>query len=93
MGEEYQEFEDEEIKQILREALKVKIEEKRKLPRKNQLNLALSNTIMEFLNCYKLMGYDMDGNPISMTIYNDEMQKSALDNLFMVEIGKFMAKR
>jgi len=93
MGEEYQEFEDEQIKQILREALKVKIEEKRKLPRKNQLNLALSNTIMEFLNCYKLMGYDMDGNPISMTIYNDEMQKSALDNLFMVEIGKFMAKR
>lgn len=90
---ELQDFNDEEITQILKEALKVKIEEKRSIPRKNQLNAALSNTMMEFLNCYKLIGYDVDGNPVSMIGYRDKMQKSALDHLFMEEIGLFIGGR
>jgi len=90
---ELTEFNDAEITQILKEALKVKIEEKRNLPRKNQLNLALSNTIMEFLDCYKLIGYDVDGNPVVMTVFNDKMQQSALNNLFMEQIGLFMKSK
>ena len=93
MDEDPIEFKDEEITTILREALKVKLEEKRKLPNKVQLNRALVSTITEFMSCFKLIGFDLDGNPINMTVYNEKIQKAALDNSFMVEIGKFMSTK
>jgi hypothetical protein len=90
MSEEFEQFTDEEITNILREALKVKINEKRKLPNKIQLNKALIATIGEFLSCFKLIGYDLDGNPINITAYKEKIEKSALDNAFMEEVSKFM---
>ena len=93
MDEEFEEFKDEEIEAILRDALKMRLEEKRKVPRKNQLNQALVNTLGEFLTCWKILGYDYDGNPVNMTIYKENIQKSALDQAFMNEIGRFMSQR
>lgn len=91
--EPIQDFSDVEITKILKEALKVKLEEKKKIPTRVQLNRALVSTLGEFLGCYKLMGYDLDGNPISMTVFNNKLQKSALENRFMQEIGVFMSTR
>ena len=88
-----QEFSDEDIKNILKEALAFQIKEKRKVPRKNELSKALIDTLGEFLTCYKIIGYDYDGNPVNMTIFKERLEKSALDNAFMEEIGKFMAGR
>jgi len=93
MDDEFEEFKDEEIEAILREALKSKLEDKRKVPRRNQLNQALVNTLGEFLTCWKIMGYDYDGNPVNMTIYKEKVQKSALDNQFMEEVSKFMGSK
>tara|TARA_B110000495_G_C22784434_1_gene458671 strand:+ start:496 stop:783 length:288 start_codon:yes stop_codon:yes gene_type:complete len=93
MDEEFGEFKDEEIEAILREALKSKLEDKRKVPRRNQLNQALITTLGEFLTCWKVMGYDYDGNPVNMTIYKEKVQKSALDNQFMEEVSKFMGSK
>ena len=90
---DFQEFSDDEIKNILREALTIQIKEKRKIPKKNELNNALIGTIGEFLSCFKLIGYDLDGNPINMTVYKEKMEKSALDNAFMEEVGRFMSQR
>lgn len=90
---DFKEFSDEDIKNILKEALSLQIKEKRKVPKKNQLNNALIGTIGEFLSCFKLIGYDLEGNPINMTVYKEKMEKSALDNAFMEEIGKFMSQR
>lgn len=86
-------FSDAEITKILKDALKVKLEEKKKIPNRVQLNRALVSTLGEFLGCYKLMGYDLDGNPIKMTVYNNKLEKSALENAFMEEIGIFMSTR
>ena len=91
--EEIQGFNDEEIKTILREALKVKIDERRQLPRRNQLNVALSNTLCEFMSCYRLIGFDLDGNPLSLMLYNTKMEKSALDDQFVGEINKFISSK
>jgi hypothetical protein len=91
--EEIQGFNDEEIKTILREALKVKIDERKQLPRRNQLNVALSNTLCEFMACYRLIGFDLDGNPLNLMIYNTKMEKSALDNLFVDEVNKFISNK
>jgi hypothetical protein len=90
---DFREFSDDEIKNILKEALSFQIKEKRKVPRKNELNKALINTLGEFLTCFKIIGYDYDGNPVNMTIYREKLEKSALDNAFMEEIGKFMSSR
>lgn len=84
------EFSDAEITKILKEALKIKLENKKKTPTRVVLNRALVSTISEFLGCFKLIGYDLDGNPLSLTIYNNKLQKSALDNAFVEEIQVFM---
>ena len=89
----FQEFSDEEIKNILKEALTLQIKEKRKVPKKNELNNALIGTIGEFLSCFKLIGYDLEGNPINMTVYKEKMEKSALDNAFMEELGRIISNR
>jgi hypothetical protein len=90
---DFKEFTDDEIKNILKEALSLQLKDKRKVPKKNQLNNALIGTIGEFLTCFKLIGYDLEGNPINMTVYKEKIEKSALDNAFMEEIGRFMNGR
>lgn len=87
------EFSDDELTTILREALTLKLKERRTPIRKNELNKAIVNTMGEFLTCFRLMGYDYDGNPLNITYYNEKLEKSALDNMFMEEIGKFVSKR
>jgi hypothetical protein len=88
-----EEFTDEEITNILREALTTRLKEKRKVPSKVQINKAMISTLGEFLTCFKLLGYDLDGNPINMTIYKEKMEKAALDDLFMQSVSKFMNER
>lgn len=88
----FDEFSDDEITNILKEALTVKIKEKRKVPNKIQLNKALIGTMGEFLSCFKLIGYDLDGNPVNLTVYKEKIEKSALDNLFMEQISKFCGR-
>lgn len=89
--EEEPEFSDAEVTKILKEALTMKIKEKRSVPSKVQLNRALVSTMKEFLACFRLIGYDLEGNPVNLLIHSDALEKSALDNAFMTEIGKFMA--
>lgn len=88
-----EDYTDEEVTNILREALKVRLKEKRKLPNKVQINKALIGTIGEFLTCFTLMGYDLDGNPINITAYKEKMEKAALDNLFMERVSVFMSDK
>lgn len=91
--DEFEGFTDEEVEKILKEALTAKIKEKRKVPNKVQLNQALVGTMSEFLTCFKLMGYDLNGDPVNLTYCKEKMEKSALDNLFMEAISKFMGDR
>lgn len=83
-------FVDEEVLAVLRESLKVKLKEQRQKPTKNQLYSALKCTIGEFMSCYRLMGFDLDGNPINMVVFTNNMEKMALDNAFMQKFGEFM---
>lgn len=87
------EMNDAEVEQILREALKIKIADKRKTPRNIQLRNALVGSMGEFLSCFKLIAYDLDGNPISMCVHKSNLEKSALDNAFMEEISRFMSSK
>lgn len=83
------------IKELLREALAMKeaSSAKRKKPSKVELCSALKSTIGEFLTCYKIIGFDIDGQPISIEATHNRMEKCAIDNQFMDEFGKFMVRR
>lgn len=88
------EYTDEQVKEILAEAAKVFLrEEPRQMPRKNQLNVSMATTLSEFLNCFKLIGYDTDGNPINITVFHNVLEKNALDLLFMDQINDFVTKK
>jgi hypothetical protein len=86
-------FSDEEVTNILREALKVKLNEKKKYPNRVQLEKSLISVMREFLTTFKLVGFDYDGQPVNITCYQDPMAKAALSNAFIEDFSKFMAAR
>lgn len=45
------------------------------------INAALANTISEFLNCFMIIGFTGEGNPIAITKSNNYMEKDALQTL------------
>ncbi len=81
---------DEEIMKILRDSLKMKLQNDKKIPTKIQLNKALVSTLSEFLACYKVIGYDLDGNPVKLNITNNKLEDAALTHLFVQEMGQYM---
>jgi hypothetical protein len=84
---------DEEVFKILKESLKMKIQEERALPNKKALAKALKDSISQFLTCFRLVGYDLDGNPMQMTVSHNKLEKSALDNMIVESFGEFMADK
>ena len=93
MEEDPEEFTEEQVTEILREALRIKLEEKRNISPKFDINKAIVSTLGEYLDCFKLMGYDLNGNPLKLIVYKNNVQKSALSHLFMEDIGEFMNGR
>lgn len=45
------------------------------------VNAALVNTISEFLNCFMIIGFTGEGNPVAITKSNNYMEKDALQTL------------
>lgn len=92
--ENKEEFSDERVKDILREALKMRVQNRAgKQISQDQLNTALTDVLGEFLTCYRIFGFDMDGKPITLNKSHNTMEKSAIENLFVNEFGKFMSSR
>lgn len=86
-------YSNEEIKKLLIDSLKVKLQDDRKKPSKVILNQAITASLSEFLTCFKLIGYDIDGNPVRLTMSKTKLDKSALDNAFIEEFGDFMNRK
>ncbi len=84
---------DDEFNELLRDALTAKLKEKKKLPKRAEVNNAIVSTLGEFMSCFKIIGYDLNGDPINITAFKEKIEKSALDNAFMEEIGRFMGAR
>jgi hypothetical protein len=80
--------ENDEIKKLIIESLKMKVRTNKSCPSRVRMQKSIIACLSEFLTCYKLMGYDLEGNPISISISNSKLDKSALENLFMQEVGK-----
>lgn len=74
---------DEELKKLIKDALKTDIDVKKKKVKKRQLTSALAGTLDEFLNNFILIGYDMEGSPVILRSHKTEMENEALKSLFI----------
>ena len=92
--ENREEYSDEHVRDILREALKMRVKNRTgKKISQDQLNTALTDVLGEFLTCYRIFGFDMDGKPIAIAKSHNNMEKSAMENMFVQEFGRFMSQR
>lgn len=67
---------------FLRDQIKDKADAKRDLD-------ALNSQILEFLNCFILLGYNSDGEPVSMISAHNQQEADSLGTL----INKFIFKQ
>jgi len=81
---------EQELKDLIKDALKNNIEVKKKKVSKRQLTSALSGTLDEFLNNYILIGYDMEGSPVILRSHKTEMENEALKSLFIKYFTMYM---
>jgi hypothetical protein len=86
-------FVDEDVLKILRDSLKVKLQNERKFSDTAQLKSSIGGVLSEFLSCFKIMGYDFDGNPVEMSVIHNRMEKSAIDNMFVQSFGVFINEK
>lgn len=92
-GAEDSKHEDLDIKELLQEVLKVRINESKENKKTADIHGALVSTIGEFLNCFMLIGYDNDGHPLALTKASTPLETDGLHSLlikfFSIHMGKF----
>lgn len=87
------EFSDDEIKELIKEALKTNFEKKTNHKKKVDIESALFATTKEFLSSFIILGYDLNGNPLIIKHSPSIMEKDALSSLLMKYISYVMYER
>jgi hypothetical protein len=75
-----------QIKQLLKEALQSDLLERSRKSIDNKV--AISSTLEEFMKCFIVLGYDMNGNPINLVHANSQQDADSLStavNKFFVQ--------
>ena len=75
-----------QIKQLLKEALQADLLERSRKSIDNKV--AISSTLEEFMKCFIVLGYDMNGNPINLVHANSQQDADSLStavNKFFVQ--------
>lgn len=89
MAEE-QDDNDEKLKELIREALAMRIETQNKKKTQRHLDETLGGVVGEFLNSFIVLGYDLNGDPVTLklapTVQSNEALKSLLIKVFAKEI-------
>jgi len=87
-------FEKEQIKQLIEDALKEKIVEvNRKRNQQIDVDNALINSINEFLDCFIILGFDLHGNPHTMSYAKNMKDASSLVSLLLKFVPAYMARQ
>lgn len=86
------EYSDEDVKKILKNSLRSKLKaENTQLPNRKEVYKALSSYMSEFMACYKLIGYDLEGHPVKMKFYSNKLEEDALTHAFLEDFGEFIS--
>lgn len=89
---EFPEYTDEQVREILRDALKTRMTKDEPLPSRKDVYSSLTNLMSEFLACYKVIGYDLNGKPISLNVYHNNLERDALEHAFIEQVAKHIGK-
>ena len=81
MGDSEKRYSEEEIKELLREALQIQLSSTNKRKKINSIESAISSTLGEFLDSYIIIGYDTKGDPFIMKHALTQLQGNALQTL------------
>jgi hypothetical protein len=74
---------EDQLKELMKEALATKIIKKKNKAKGEALYDALDATIKEFLEAYILIGFDMNGTPVLMKASKNEMEEAALQTIYL----------
>jgi hypothetical protein len=74
-------FSEEDIRDLIKDALKNNYEGKKKYNKKIQLESAIASTLKEFLANFIVVGYDLNGKPLIIKSAKTQMEKDALSSL------------
>ncbi len=83
-------FSEEDIKELIKDALKNNYEGKKKYNNKIQLENAIASTLKEFLANFIVIGYDLNGKPVILKHAKTPMEKDALSSLTVKYISYLM---
>jgi hypothetical protein len=81
MNPEDETFSEEDIRDLIKDALKTNFESKKKYNKKIQLENALTSTVKEFLSNFIIIGYDLNGKPLILKHAATQMERDALTSL------------
>ena len=83
---------DEELRELIEEALKLNISQKKTFKTRANLINSVAGFLEEHLDSFILLAYDIDGKPVTIkstqTIQQDEALRSMLISYFATEVGK-----
>lgn len=83
-------FSEDDIRDLIKDALKNNFESKKKYNKQIQLENALSSTLKEFLANFVVIGYDLNGKPLLLKFAKTQMEKDALSSLAIKYISYLM---
>ena len=84
---------DDELRDIIEQALKFNIREKKTFKKRKDLSSRIGTLLSEYLESYILLGYDFDGRHLDIKCASSPMQAEALNSFlikyFAVEAQQF----
>ena len=87
-----QDPQDEELRELIEEALKLNINQKKAFKTRANLLNYVAGYLEEHLDSFILLAYDMDGKPVTIkstqTVQQDEALRSMLISYFATEVGR-----
>lgn len=90
MSSEDDMFSEDDIRDLIKDALKNNYESKKKYNKKIQLENALASTLKEFLSNFVVIGYDLNGKPVILKHAKTPMERDALYSLVIKYISYLM---
>lgn len=77
------EIEDEEIKELLKEALKIELSQRKKKNSQTVTEVAISSCLKEFMSNFVVIGYDLDGKAQVIRHAKTQLDNDGLNTLVM----------
>jgi len=71
------------IKELVKEALALHLTTVKKRHTERELNEALKSIVGEFLDCFIILGYDLEGDPKIIKSVSTKLSEAALKLLFL----------